>query len=224
VTAHSTNLVRPRQRGFTLVELCLGLLATAMIGSALAAFTVTIGKGWQASGGAQSTSLSSAAATLRIQEIVRNARLTGKCDPGALDGSASAAVLLWLEDTNGDGVIQVNECAMIEYDSTSRCIIKRTVPSSGSTASMNYATFSSSSTVLSNFRGDATVTQPVARDIDGALFSANAGDGSTDLPIFEFSLKFQRTQARSNGQTETVGSPLIGYGVAAVRTPLQRPS
>jgi hypothetical protein len=207
-----------------LVELCLGLLATAMVGIALASFTVSIAQGWEASGGAQSTSLSSAAATLRIQEIVRNARLTGKCNTGALDGSSSAAVLLWLEDTNADGVIEENECAMLEYDASSRCIIKRTVPSSGSTASMNWATFSSSSTVLSNFRGDATVIQPVARDIDGAVFYANAGDGTTDLPTLEFSLKFQRTTTRSDGSTQTVGSPLIGYGVATVRTPLQRPS
>jgi hypothetical protein len=207
-----------------LVELCLGLLATAMVGIALASFTVSIAQGWEASGGAHSTSLSSAAATLRIQEIVRNARLTGKCNTGALDGSSSAAVLLWLEDTNADGVIEENECAMLEYDASSRCIIKRTVPSSGSTASMNWATFSSSSTVLSNFRGDATVIQPVARDIDGAVFYANAGDGTTDLPTLEFSLKFQRTTTRSDGSTQTVGSPLIGYGVATVRTPLQRPS
>jgi hypothetical protein len=207
-----------------LVELCLGLLATAMVGIALASFTVSIAQGWEASGGAQSTSLSSAAATLRIQEIVRNARLTGKCNTGALDGSSSAAVLLWLEDTNADGVIEENECAMLEYDASSRCIIKRTVPSSGSTASMNWATFSSSSTVIANFRGDATVTQPVARDIDGAVFYANAGDGTTDLPTLEFSLKFQRTTTRSDGSTQTVGSPLIGYGVATVRTPLQRPS
>jgi hypothetical protein len=207
-----------------LVELCLGLLATAMVGIALASFTVSIAQGWEASGGAQSTSLSSAAATLRIQEIVRNARLTGKCNTGALDGSSSAAVLLWLEDTNADGVIEENECAMLEYDASSRCIIKRTVPSSGSTASMNWATFSSSSTVLSNFRGDATVIQPVARDIDGAVFYANAGDGTTDLPTLEFSLQFQRTTTRSDGSTQTVGSPLIGYGVATVRTPLQRPS
>jgi hypothetical protein len=150
--------------------------------------------------------------------------LTGKCNTGALDGSSSAAVLLWLEDTNADGVIEENECAMLEYDASSRCIIKRTVPSSGSTASMNWATFSSSSTVLSNFRGDATVIQPVARDIDGAVFYANAGDGTTDLPTLEFSLKFQRTTTRSDGSTQTVGSPLIGYGVATVRTPLQRPS
>jgi hypothetical protein len=195
-----------------------------MVGGALATFTLSVAQGWQASGGAQSTSLSSAATTLRIQQIVRNTRLTGKCNTGALDGSSSAAVLLWMDDTNSDGVIQENECAMLEYDSTSRCIIKRTLPSSGSTASMNYATFSSSSTVLANFRGDATVTQPVARDIDGAVFYANAGNGTTDLPSLEFSLKFQRTQTSSNGETQTVGSPLIGYGVATVRTPLQRPS
>jgi type II secretory pathway pseudopilin PulG len=218
------NFARSRRRAFTLVELSLGLLATAMVSAALAAFTVSIAKSWQSTGNAQSASLSSAATTLRIQEIVRNSRLTGKYNAGALDGSSAAAVLLWIDDTNGDGTIQENECAMLEYDSTSRCILKRTVPSNGSTASMNYATFSASSTVLSNFRSEATVTQPVARDVDGAVFYADPGDGSTNLPTLEFSIKFQRTQTLSNGDSETVGSPLISYGVATVRTPLQRPS
>lgn len=219
-----TNLAVSRHRGFTLVELCLGLIATAMVSCALAAFTMSIAKSWQSTGSAQAASLSSAATTMRIEEIVRNSRLTGKYNAGALDGSSSAAVLLWLDDTNGDGAIQENECAMLEYDSASRCILKRTVPSNGSTATLNYATFSSSSTVLSNFRGDATTTQPVARDVDGAVFYANAGDGSTDLPRLEFTIQFQRTQTTSDGGTETVGSPLTSYGVATVRTPLQRPS
>src|SRR3954471_12376899 len=123
------NFARRRQRGFTLVELSLGLLATAMVMGALAAFTTFVAKGWQESGGVQSLSLSSAAATLRIQEIVRNARLTGQYNAGALDGTSSAAVLLWMDDTNSDGVIQQNECAMLEYDATTRTILKRTVPS-----------------------------------------------------------------------------------------------
>lgn len=221
---YRTNLGLSRHRGFTLVELSIGLVVMALVGGALASFTIGVARGWQASGGSQSASLSSAAATMRIQQIVRNARLTGKCDTGALDGSSAAAVLLWMDDSNNDGVIEENECALLEYDAASRSILKRTIPAGGPTTSMNYATFSSSSTLIAYFRNDATVTQPIARDVDGATFFANAGNGTTDLPTLEFCLKFQQTQSNANGATQIVGSPLIGYGVATVRTPLQRPS
>ena len=161
---------------------------------------------------------------MRIQQIVRNARLTGKCNTGAIDGSSAAAVLIWLEDTNGDSTIQNNECALIEYDLVTRSIIKRTVPSGGSATSMNYSTFSSGGSVLTTFRAVATDTRTLASDIDGAVFRADAGDDSTTLPSLEFELKFQRKTTDGDGNTTDVGSPTIGYGVATVRTPLARPS
>jgi hypothetical protein len=161
---------------------------------------------------------------LPFQLSVRTARLTGKYNGGALDGSSSAAVVLWLDDTNADGAIETNECALLEYDPSTRSLLYRTVPSTGSTASMTYDTFANGSSVIADMHSAASKTQPVANNLDGAVFYSTPGDGSTDRPMLEFTLKFQRRQDSADNSSEAIGESLVGYGVATVRTPLQRPN
>jgi type II secretory pathway pseudopilin PulG len=112
--------LRRTARGFTLIELILGMLVTTLVMGAMSAFMLAVGRGWTASDSTQATTNITAQAQLRIQRLLRQARQIGAVRTGALDGSATsnAAVLYWKGDANSDNKIQHSELALLEYHPT----------------------------------------------------------------------------------------------------------
>jgi prepilin-type N-terminal cleavage/methylation domain-containing protein len=103
--------------GFTLVELMIGLVVTALVMAALAGLTTAVAQGWKQSETTQSTTNVTTQVHLRVQRSLRAARLLGVCEIGSLDNTAcaQAACLFWKGDANADNQIQFSELALLEY-------------------------------------------------------------------------------------------------------------
>ena len=92
-------------RGFTLAELAVSVAITAIIGSAVMGLTMTLST---ANDHAQDRylSLQSARMTmLRLQDKIRKAKLVTAADYGT--------IVLWAEDSNGNGRINISEIEII---------------------------------------------------------------------------------------------------------------
>jgi Tfp pilus assembly protein PilW len=114
----SHNLaVRPQRRGFTLVELMLGLLVTSLVMGALAAVLSAVAQGWKQSGSVSSSTSVTALANMRLQRTLKATRLIGAVRAGSLTNASapSAAALLWKADANYDWKVQFSEMALLEY-------------------------------------------------------------------------------------------------------------
>jgi hypothetical protein len=103
---------------FTIAELCIGLIITAMVLSALASFMLATGKAWSDSGSDRQAAIVGWQGAQRLVQIVEQAGLVPSVQPGSLTSlSASpAGVILWKSDTNGDGQIEFSELEVISAD------------------------------------------------------------------------------------------------------------
>jgi len=96
----------PVRNGFTLVELLVALMVSAIIFSAVAALTYGLGV---ANDGSRDTSVKQAQvryARLRLSELLRNCKL--------ICGTPGNDLVVWRADDNDDGRINVNELVYIE--------------------------------------------------------------------------------------------------------------
>jgi hypothetical protein len=220
------------RRAFTLMELVLGMLITALVMSALAALLGAVAQGWKQSGEAQATSNVITQTHVRIQRLLKSVRLIGACRPGALDGTAAeqAAVLLWTADHNHDYRIQLSELALLECEmggAAADCTLKyRTVAYPASWTAAEKAAEDGAPITMAELNDEASIewfrdivatstfgkTTLVARNIVGSEFRRLDGATAT-RPSFHYLLNIQRGNA---AETE--------YGTVAVRTPTTYPS
>lgn len=221
-----------RPRAFTLMELLLGMLVTALVMSALAALLGAVAQGWKQSGEAQSTSNVVTQTHVRIQRLLKGVRLIGACRSGAFDGTASeqAAVLLWTADRNNDYRIQLSELALLDCEmggAPADCAMKfRTLeyPASWTAAQRNAE--DGAPITMAELNDEASVdwfrdivagslygkSVLVARNIVGSEFRRLDAATAT-RPSFHYLLNIQRGNA---AETE--------YGTVTVRTPTTYPS
>lgn len=213
------------RRAFTLVELMIGMIITAMILGAVSALSLAMSTSWKSADGSQALCLSSHQATMRVQSRVRSCRYLGFLRAGSIDGNITpgAGVLYWKSDVNGDGLIQMGEAAWIEHDPPSKkLLLYEVIPTSSMNPTqksyaglpVSYATLCSSSfpdqfklLSLLNMLKVTTLTQ----DLIGAKFAARI-PLTSEAPSLEMTLSFQRS-----GRRETT------YATTALRAPSNRP-
>ncbi|MEO6434399.1 MAG: hypothetical protein ABIP55_01385, partial [Tepidisphaeraceae bacterium] len=227
--------VRPRHargRGFTFMELVLGMMVTSLVMAALAALMGAVAAGWRHSGNAQATSNVVAQTHVRMQRLLKGVRQIGAVRNGSVDGSADpqAAALIWKSDANGDYKIQLSEVALLEAEiggQLTQCrMVSHTIayPSDWTTAQRNTADGAALTDAelyedasIDEFRtiaqasayGQATV---VATSIVGAEFRLIDGAAVT-RPTLNYLINIQRGSA-----------PETEYGSVTVRTPTTLPA
>lgn len=198
-----------------MVELIMGLVITTLVVGALAAVSLAVSSGWKqmfppvntsssapAPVAAQSPSVSAIQAMLRMQNVLRQARLVAFVRGGSITGSATpgAAVVLWKGDDNADGLIQFSEVTLIEHNVPDKALNLYTVqfPREWSEADKAAHDFTVAYSLLSSasapqdFKALQYVqARPLARDVTGATISVqDAGGGPR--PCVQFSLKLMR--------------------------------
>ncbi len=178
-------------RGFTLVELILGMLVTTLVMGTIAAFMSAVGRGWTASDSTQASTNITAQAHLRMQRMLRQARQIGAVRTGALDGSATsnAAVLYWKGDANLDNQIQFSELALLEYhpsadpkDALTLRLYQAVLPSGTPDTTITDDNEIFTDAEIDTFRNLSYVNNTytvVARKVNGVEFHKN---DSTSLP------------------------------------------
>jgi type II secretory pathway pseudopilin PulG len=209
-------------RGFTLFELMLGMMITALITGAVAALLAAVAQGWQQSGEASNSSNIVMMTHLRLQKVVRAAKQLGAVRTGSIEGTDVADVLIWKADTNLDNQVQFSELALLEHtpaDGKIRCY-EVNYPSdwddSQKTAADTPALADDviyDDDSIDSFKAAAYVQATVlASGISGAEFHKYDGSG-VKRPRFEYLLNFG---SGSGIETE--------YGSIAVRTPATLPA
>ncbi|HTW94822.1 MAG TPA: prepilin-type N-terminal cleavage/methylation domain-containing protein [Tepidisphaeraceae bacterium] len=212
-------------RGFTLTELMMGMLVTSLVLAALAAFVDAVAVGWEASDGTQDAALEAHQAYQRLDHYLSSALYVAQ----PMVGSTSTAIFFWANDNwNSGGVNAGDECPefgemnLIEYDSSTNTIWLYQ-PISGSAMSANqfsnacarqtYADIISSGAIALFLSQNFCSQIPLAHDVTSATFDVVGTDSTTQRPIVEMNLIFQK-----DSQTITQ------YGTVTLRAPSTRPS
>lgn len=210
--------------GFTFIELCLGLVVTMLVMSALAAFSLAMANAWRSAETTQSLTLRGHHAIARIESEIRNARLIGVCRTGSSEGVGDgAAVMLWKSDLNGDGYIQGDECSMIAHDPTLDRIVLYPSGYADGVGTWSHSGTFTNSTVFAQFptnRPELTL----ANGIYGAVFQTSGTSGTTFSPSLKFALKIMVNDEQGDRAIVGGGSRLaVEHGTATVRAPLATP-
>ncbi len=203
---------RPRRarRGFTFVELCLGLLVTTLVMAAVASFALAAAQSWKHSEQTNSAVIRARQAAIRITRIVQNCELIGAVGEPVTVGEDPATVILWVQDTNHDGLIQAAECGMLERDPDER-VLKFYPPGQGDAVTPLPWLIFSTTGILVNFKVGRD-SQPIARNVDEACFKVYSPSDASRSPSLEFKLTVS---------DETCS--VVEYGACTVRAPAKQP-
>jgi hypothetical protein len=202
------------RRGFTFVELCIGLVVTALVLSALAAFSLATAEAWKqgstmnAVGGGENVAaipLIANVVSARLDNEITTAIGVGGYFAGNLtDPTAQQSSLLLWKTNDSSNTIAPNEVELLEFDSTNHEIWKYT--STQTTPTINYSGFTS--TWIATFKGMASKV-PLAKNVDGMQIYVDTPNSASQLPLVEYRLYFSRG---GNAQTR--------YGAACVHSPV----
>ncbi len=151
-------------KGFTLVELLVGMLITSIVLSAVATFAFALSA---ASTAGDDTAVKQAQlrqATLRIRDLVGTCRL--------LCAAPGNDLVIWRADDNGDHQINVNELVYVERGDTCDvlrlCQLAAADNPSVTLASLTLAT--TKSQLLANYSATHASLVPVCRDVQFAFY------------------------------------------------------
>ena len=105
-----TRAIKHGGRGFTLAELVVSVAITAVIASAVAGLAMALSTASE-HGRDRYLSLQTARiAMLNVRDLIRKAKLVTTCD--------GTSMVLWAEDSNGNGSINLTEVSLVGRDSS----------------------------------------------------------------------------------------------------------
>ena len=219
-TIRPTTSPIAKRTGFTAAELSIGMIITTLVASAAAALTLAVSQGWTHTERVSMAQVSISRACQNVEQTLRGARMIGRYRAGTLtDANATpAGVLVWRADVNGDGQVQFEEIAAIEFDGPGRRLVlyKPEFPSAAAKAAGNTTLADpaalSDPGAIEDFKASpyvvaAGLTRP--GEVAGACFNVVAANNKGSRPSFEFTLQFT-----VGGQTT------MHYGTATLRSPM----
>ncbi len=107
-------------RAFTLVELCLGLVVTSLVMSALSVVMLTVGRFWEQGTQLDKNGSAMMQLTARLQNALQDAKIVGQWKLG--NSGESAGIVYWLRDANDDGQIETSELTVIRFNPATNAI------------------------------------------------------------------------------------------------------
>jgi len=102
----------------------IGLCIMAIVMGAMSAFSSALATGWRQSELIQDDSMSAAQVTLRLQSMLRNARLYGLLVPGRTpdDNDPAAMLAFWMSDDDGNNRMKLSEVGLLEHNPTDQTL------------------------------------------------------------------------------------------------------
>lgn len=209
------------RRGFTFVELMIGMVVTAVVLSALSVFTAAVAAHWETTEAGQSAFLSASLSVDRVSRIVRAAKfLDPAAATGSLDNSTPpAACMCWARDANNDGKMQPSELGLFAYDAASASVLWYTVqyPAGWTPARVAVADAPLSPAVLPTpaafLSNPYAAAVPVAHHVVGCQLIPQPVTGPGQRPGLEVVL-----------QVDTGRSQTLVYSTATLRGPNGAPN
>jgi prepilin-type N-terminal cleavage/methylation domain-containing protein len=193
------------RRGFTLIELCLGLIIVAMVMSALAAFALAVSNCWKYSDASEASAISGNQAVIRLQRRLHDAKRVGYCRP-----APQAALVYWTGDADGDGRMQFSELAMIRFDETEHTLeLRQAVVALGdSDATVTFAELSDAS-IIQRVQDSSSAVPLVQHVTDASITVEHANDPSV-APTVQVALVLPSLSPAQPTTTQLVAATLRG--------------
>ena len=119
---------------FTLIELMIGAVVMTMTLAALAALTLAVSDSWRNAEQPQSSRVTVSRGANRFLEMIKSAKYLGWAGRKT-DGSGSA-VLLWEQDDDQVGSMQLSEVALLEFEAGPKTVTLYRVPATAPNAAM----------------------------------------------------------------------------------------
>jgi Tfp pilus assembly protein PilV len=228
---------RAKYRGFTVVELAMGLVIVSMITLAIAGIMTAVAQAWNDQEMNQSIQVQANQVYARVQHILSSAKYVAQYNTGSLNSSSPVYIIFWRADdypaSPNDETVQAGEMAAIVQDPTTNTLwLYEAIPYSQMTAAQyaaagtvypwsywtnpaNLAAFQSFNFIQQTpLGGPGNLSNPTYYlQVNGATFYVYSLAGTSQLPIIEFALSFSR-----NNQT------LDLYGSTTLRGPSTQPS
>lgn len=192
-----------RRRGFTLLELLIGMVITAMVLTALATVTYAVSVNWKTAEAVEASYMAGAQVNARLGQHLRSAATLGAIRNGTLNGNgSSAALFFWKGDDtstahpNGDGNIQYAEIALLEHDIASEELRLYTVTDfdTWSTAAKTAAdaiagsAYINAASNMNDFKGACVGHRVLLRNVTGMILKKY----TTGTPTVEFLVNIRR--------------------------------
>lgn len=205
-----------RRRGFTFVELVIGMAITALVISALSAVSYAVSITWREAAAVDSSYVTGTQVQARLSQYFRSAAELGAFRRGSLNGSSTeAAIFFWMGDANSNGSIQFNEIGLIYHDRTSKEL--RLYHASdwdtwGTTAQTAANAVASTSYIentvnMADFMTACPTYRVFMRNVSGLVLNTVS---TADRPLVEYVLQME-------DRTGQVGTH---YGTITVRAPV----
>jgi prepilin-type N-terminal cleavage/methylation domain-containing protein len=215
-----------KYRAFTLIELMIGLVITAMVMAAMAAVMTSVAEGWQAGSVSQSTQMQANQIYTRVQKILSGAKYVIL----PTNGSSGSSIIFWANDNLiADSTVEAGEIGLITWDSTTQSLYLYEAPSNltggqlaaaetqldwSSLQTLTPATVESWTYMQQTpLGGPGTTGNANALQVTSANFYVTGLTSANQLPIVEFSLGFSK-----NGQAVTL------YSSTTLRGPSTQPN
>jgi hypothetical protein len=208
----------------------IAMAISATVMSALAAVMLSVSQGWQAGDGTQSLEVQSAQVNARVRHYLSSAKYIGAVSAGSLNGSATTPgyVFFWAYDGwlgQQDGGPEIGEMELIVHDPTSQTLwLYQTIPYATMTTSqqtaagqgLNWSNIDSASWVAT-FEGllnNYVMRTPIGHNVTGATFAVDWPTSTTQRPVVEYTLVFNRSPQGTATQ----------YDTAMLRAPTTQPN
>lgn len=196
---------RPRA-ALTLVELLLALVILAVMGVAIAQMLSAVSYATASRNDIRASLARQAALAARLDQAIRTSRMILQ--------TGSNYVVLWMADTDNDGLPNVAEIRRVEYDATNRRLVsyKASFPAAWSASdiaavNLSYALSANFNTLTAGLKSSGYFPAEVwSRNIQGMTLSLNGASAQTSTL-----LSYRLTQA-SGVYSQTL------VGAAATRT------
>jgi type II secretory pathway pseudopilin PulG len=219
----------PQHRGFTVVEMTMGLVVLAMIMLAIAGIMTAVAQAWTDQEMNQSTQIQANQIYARVQHILSAAKYVAQYNPGSLTGNPAGSIFFWRADdypaSPNDETVQAGEMALIVQDPTTSTLwlyeampYTQMTPAQYAAAGQVYpwSYWTTPSTVAAFKTSNFLTAQPVPLggpgnlsnpgnylQITGAQFYVYSLAGASQLPVIEFALAFSRNNQSLNLYSST---------------------
>ena len=208
------------RKGFTLVELVIGLCILAMVATALSGLAFGVCDGWNVNRDAENAYLASRQAARQVQHLLRPARQVGLAAPDGRKikndhteiaaAQLGAMCMFWATDDTNAGTAELSELALLEHDLLSGDLKLYRLPSTSAKAltPCRGKDFDDSDDAI-GFKTMAGIhVQTIATNISEMRFRSYTAPGATAPSLIEFTVKMQRD-----------GREFTQYATAALRAP-----
>jgi prepilin-type N-terminal cleavage/methylation domain-containing protein len=198
-----------RSRGFTLIELTMGMLIMVIIIAALGGLSLALSSGWKASETQDNLQVARRQTSTQMYYNVRSAKFIGYAAGDGLS-KKGAAVLFWKGDKDPGTIMRAYQVALIEHDVDTATLRMYQLPQTASGANTEFKLGDIDEDCdVENFKKLTGISsQVIGRNVADVTFKLLPASSTRQTQCLEFQIKYKSGEQQQ-----------LEYGTATVRGP-----